>query len=327
VHRREFLSTATLGLCATPLAAGAQVPPKVSRIGVLGGTPPEVSPVLREFFKRLRELGYVEGRNVVIEGRYYGDRVDRLPALAGELVQIPVDVIVAGAAPAPEAAKGATSAIPIVMAGVHPDPVERGLVASLARPGGNVTGLAFGASELRGKQLQLLKETVPKLERVAVLSDPINPLHAHELRGVEVAARALNVRLHVLEVRGPSEFAEAFSVATRERAGALMVLGGSMLFTPRARLAELATRSRLPAMLTGRDSVEAGGLMAYGVDVGAGFRRAADYVDRILKGAKPADLPVEQPTQFEFVINLRTAKALRLTIPPAILARADVVIQ
>jgi ABC-type uncharacterized transport system substrate-binding protein len=168
---------------------------------------------------------------------------------------------------------------------------------------------------------------VPRLGRVAVLSDPTNPLHAHELRGVEAAARALNMRLHVVEVRGPSEFAAAFSVATRERAGALMVLGGSMLFTHRARLAELATQSRLPAMLTGKDSVEAGGLMSYGADIGAGFRRAADYVDRILKGAKPADLPVEQPTKFEFVINLRTAKALGLTIPPSVLARADEVFQ
>jgi putative ABC transport system substrate-binding protein len=220
-----------LALLATPLAAEAQPPAKVPRIGVLGGTSPEVSPVLREFFQRLRELGYVEGQNVVIEGRYYGDRVDRLPALAAELVRIPVDVIVAGAAPAPEAAKAATSAIPIVMAGGHPDPVGRGLVASLARPGGNVTGLAFGASELRGKQLQLLKEAVPRLGRVAVLSDPTNPLHAHELRGVEAAARALNMRLHVVEVRGPSEFAAAFSVATRERAGALMVLGGSISLT------------------------------------------------------------------------------------------------
>jgi putative ABC transport system substrate-binding protein len=297
------------------------------RIGILGGTPPEVSAVLREFFRRMRELGYVEGQSVIIEGRYYGDLVDRLPALAAELVRIPVDVIVAGAAPAPEAAKVATSAIPIVMAGVHPDPVGRGLVASFARPGGNVTGLAFEASALRGKQLQLLKETVPGLSRVAVLSDPANPWHAHELRGVEGAARALKVGLRVLETRAPSQFADAVSAAKREGAGALMVLGGSMLFTHRALLAELATRNRLLSMLPGRDSVEAGGLMAYGVDIGAGFRRAADFVDRILKGAKPADLPVEQPTKFEFVINLRTARALGLTIPPAVLARADQVIQ
>jgi putative ABC transport system substrate-binding protein len=326
VERRTLL-VGPVGLLAAPLVTAAQPTAKVPRIGSLGGPPPELSPVLREFFQRLRELGYVDGQNVVIEGRYYGDLVDRLPVLAAELVRIPVDVIVAGAAPAPEAAKGATSTIPIVMAGTHPDPVGRGLVASLARPGGNVTGLAFGASELRGKQLQLLKETVPRLGLVAVLSDPTNPLHAQELRGVEGAARALKVRLRVVEARAPSEFAEAFLVATRERAGALMVLGGSMLFTHRARLAELATQYRLPAMLTGRDSVEAGGLMAYGADIGAGFRRAADYVDRILKGARPSDLPVEQPTKFELVLNLKTAKALGLTIPPAVLARADEVIQ
>jgi putative ABC transport system substrate-binding protein len=275
----------------------------------------------------LRELGYVEGQNVFIEGRYYGDQLDRLPALAAELVRLPVDVIVAGAAPAPEAAREATSTIPIVMAGLHPDPVGSGLVASLARPGGNVTGLAAEASELRAKQLQLLKEAVPRLGHVAVLADPANPLHARELRGVERAARLLKVRVRVLEVRAPSEFAEAFSVATREHAGALMVFGGSMLYSHRARLVELAAQSRLPLMSGAREFAEAGGLMSYGADVLASFRRAADYVDRILKGAKPADLPVEQPTKFSLVINLKTAKALGLTIPPAVLARADHVIQ
>jgi putative ABC transport system substrate-binding protein len=298
----------------------------VSRIGILGGTSPEVSPVLRAFLERLRELGYVEGRNVVIEGRYYGDRIDRLPELAAELVRLPVDVIVAGAPPAPEAARGATSTIPIVMAGGHPDPVGSGLVASLARPGGNVTGMSVETSALRGKQLQMLKEAVPRLTRVAVLSDPSNPLHAHEVRGVEAAARALKVRLRVVEARAPSEFAEAFSVATREQAGGLMVLSGSMLFTHRARVAELAVQKRLPSIGV-RQFAEAGGLMAYGADIGANFRRAADYVDRILKGANPADLPVEQPVKFELVVNLRTAKALGLVIPPAVLARADQVIE
>jgi putative ABC transport system substrate-binding protein len=322
----RIIRVAVLTLLAAPLVAGAQPAVKVSRIGILGGTSPEVSPVLREFFGRLRALGYVEGRNVVIEGRYYGDRLDQLPALAAELVRLRVDVIVAGAAPAPEAAKRATSSIPIVMAANHPDPVGSGLVAGFARPGGNVTGMALLLSELRGKQLQLLKEAVPGLSRVAVLSDPSNPLHAQELKDVEVAARVLKVRVRVVEARAPSEFAEAFSVATRERAGALMVLAGSMFFTHRARLAELAAQSRLPALGV-RQFVEAGGLMAYGVDVGASFRRAADYVDRILKGAKPSDLPVEQPTKFELVINLRTAKTLGLTIPPAVLARADEVIQ
>jgi putative ABC transport system substrate-binding protein len=317
----------TLGFLAAPLGAGAQAPAKVSRIGLLGGTSPEVSPYWGAFFQRLRELGYVEGQNVAFEGRWYGDNLDRLPALAAELVRLPVDVIVAGAPPAPEAAKGATSAIPIVMAGSHPDPVRSGLVASFARPGGNVTGVAVDAAELRGKQLQILKEAVPGLSRVAVLADPTNPLHAEELRRLEAGARALKVRLHVVEARAPGEFPKAFAAATRERAGALMVLGGSMLFTHRARLAELAVQNRLPAMLTARDSVEAGAFMAYGADLRAGFRRAADYVDRILRGAKPSDLPVELPTKFELIVNLRTAKVLGLTIPPAALARADEVIQ
>jgi putative ABC transport system substrate-binding protein len=327
VDRRAFLGAASLGLVSAPLVGEAQSPARVPRIGVLGGTSPEVSPVLRGFFERLRELGYVEGQNVIIEGRYYGDQLDRLPALAAELVRLPVDVIVAGAAPAPEAAKRATSVIPIVMAGLHPDPVGSGLVASLARPGGNVTGLAVEVSELRGKQLQLLKEAVPRLGYVAVLADPANPLNARELRGVEGAARLLKVRVRVLEVRAPGDFAEAFSVAKRERAGALMILGGSMVYTHRVRLVELATESRLPLMAGPREFAEAGGLLSYGADVRASFRRAADYVDRILKGAKPADLPVEQPTKFELVVNLKTAQALGLTLPPAVLARADQVIQ
>jgi putative ABC transport system substrate-binding protein len=326
VDRRVF-TTGALAVVAAPLPARAQAPAKVPRIGVLGGTSPEVSPVLRGFFQRLRELGYVEGRNVVIEGRYYGDRLDQLPALAAELVALPVDVILAGAAPAPEAAKRATSTIPIVMGGMHPDPVGSGLVASLARPGGNVTGIALEISEFRGKQLQLLTEAVPRLGHVAVLTDPANPPHAGELGGVERAARLLKVRLRVLEVRAPGDFAEAFAVATRERADALLILGGSMFFTHRARLAELAVQSRLPTMHGAREFAQAGGLMSYGADVLASFRRAGDYVDKILKGAKPADLPVEQPTKFDMAINLKTAKALGLTIPPAVLARADEVIQ
>jgi putative ABC transport system substrate-binding protein len=327
MNRREFLGGTALGLIAGPRAGEAQAPAKVPRIGVLGGTPPEVSSVLKGFFDRLRELGYVEGQNVVIEGRYYGDQLDRLPALAAELVRIPVDVIVAGAAPAPEAARGATSTIPIVMAALHPDPVGSWLVASLARPGGNVTGLALEVEALRGKQLQLLKEAMPRLGQVAVLADPANPLHGRELRGVEGGARLLKLRVRVLEVRAPSEFPAAFSAATRERAGALMVFGGSMLYSHRVRLVELATLNRLPLLSGSREFAEAGGFMSYGADISASFRRAADYVDRILKGAKPSDLPVEQPTKFELVINLRTAKVLGLTIPPAVLARADQVIE
>jgi putative ABC transport system substrate-binding protein len=319
----------TLALLAVPLVAGAQPAAKVYRIGLLGGSPPtspEASRLWEGFFQGLRELGYVEGQNVVIEGRWYGDRTERLPALAAELVRLPVDVIVAGTAPAPEAAKRATSTIPIVMAS-HGDPVGSGLVASLAKPGGNVTGLSGVGPELSSKQLQLLKETLPSLSRVAILSNPTIPSQTLNLREMEVAARALKVRIQVVEARAPSEFAGAFSAATKERASALIVLGGSIFFAHRARLAELAAQSRLPAMGGAREFTQAGGLMAYGPDNRDSWRRAAGYVGRILKGAKPADLPVEQPTKFELIINLKTAKALGLTIPPSVLARADEIIQ
>jgi ABC-type uncharacterized transport system substrate-binding protein len=215
----------SLVLVAAPRIAAAQAPGKVYRIGVLGGTGPEVSPVLRGFIERLRELGYAEDQNLVIEGRYYGDRVDRLPALAAELVRVQVDVIVAGAPPAPEAAKSATAATPIVLTG-HPDPVGSGLVASLARPGGNVTGVSGVGHEFRGKQLQLLKDALPSLGHVAVLSDPTNRFHARELKEVDVAARALKLRVGALEARLPDDFAAAVAAAARERAGALVVLGG-----------------------------------------------------------------------------------------------------
>jgi len=328
IDRRTWL-LGSLGLFAAPLVAEAQSPARVFRIGLLGGsspTSPEASHVWAGFFQGLRELGYLEGQNVVIEGRYYGDSIERLPALAADLVRLPVDVIVAGAPPAPETAKRATSTIPIVMAN-HSDPVGTGLVASLARPGGNVTGLSLVAPELRVKQLQLLKEAVPRLMRVAVLSNPAIPFHARDLKDLEVAARSLKVRLQVVESRAPSDFTEAFSVATKGRAGALIILSGSMFFAHRARLAELAAKSRLPSMSLLREYAEAGGLMTYGADVRDSFRRAAGYVDRILKGAKPGDLPIEQPTKFELVINLKAAKALGLMIPPSVLLRADHVIE
>jgi ABC-type uncharacterized transport system substrate-binding protein len=317
-----------VGLTLAPLAAEGQPAAKVYRIGLLGGsTPssPEAAHVWGGFFQGLRELGYVEGQNVAFEGRFYEDRIERLPALAAELVRLQVDVIVAGAAPAPEAAKHTTSTIPIVMAN-HTDPVGSGLVASLAKPAGNVTGLSMVSPELRGKQLQLLKEAVPGLTRVAALLNPTVPFYAHEARELEAAARALKVRLQFVEARAPSEITDAFSAATKERAGALIVLSGSMFFAHRARVSELAAKSRLPAMYGLREYAEAGGLMVYGVSVRESFRRAAIYVDKILKGAKPADLPIEQPTKFELVINLKTAKALGLTIPQSILTRADEII-
>jgi putative ABC transport system substrate-binding protein len=327
--RRAFIRTVALGLLSSPLTADAQPAAKVYRIGLLGSFPPtapEASRLWEGFFQGLQELGYVEGQNILIEGRWYGEQTERLPALAAELVRLKVDVIVAGAAPAPDAAQRATSTIPIVMAN-HSDPVGSGLVASLARPGRNVTGLSLRAPELVGKQLQLLKEAVSGITRVAVLSDPTIPNNALVLKEAEVAARSLKVQLQVLQVRAPVDFASAFSAMTKDRAGGLIILGGSMFFAQRTRFAELAAQSRLPSMYLLKEYAEAGGLIAYGPNLRESFRRAATYVDKILKGAKPADLPVEQPTKFELVINLKTAKALGLTIPQSVLLRADEVIQ
>jgi putative ABC transport system substrate-binding protein len=274
----------------------------------------------------MRELGYVEGQNILIEGRFYGDHTERLPALAAELVQLKVDVIVAGTAPAPEAAHRATSTIPIVM-GTHVDPIGSGLVVSLANPEKNVTGMSTLGPELVGKRLQLLKEVIPGISRVAVLSNPTDTAQALLLREALVAARSLKVHLQVLEARAPGNFNGAFSVMTKERVGGVIILTSSMFYDQRTRIAELAAQSRLPAIYSVKDYAEAGGLMTYGVNLGESFRRAATFVDKILKGAKPADLPVEQPTKFELVINLKTAKALGLTIPPSVLARADEVIE
>jgi putative ABC transport system substrate-binding protein len=318
-----------LGLALAPLAVEAQPAAKVYRIGLLGSLPPTApgaSRIWEEFFQGLRELGYVEGQNILIEGRFYGDRTERLPALAAELVRLKVDVIVAQGPPAPEAAQRATSTIPIVMT-VHQDPVGSGLVASLARPGRNVTGLSVLTTELVGKRLQLLKEAVPGISRVAVLLDPTHPTAALQLRETEVAARSLKVQLHVLEARAPSDFASAFSAMTKDRAGGLIFVGGLMFFIERTRIVELAAQNRLPAMYGAKEYAEAGGLMAYGPNLRESFRRAATYVDKILKGAKPADLPVEQATKFELVINLKAAKAVGLTIPQSVLLRADEVIQ
>jgi putative ABC transport system substrate-binding protein len=253
--------------------------------------------------------------------------IDRLPDLAAELVRTKVDVIVATTALAVTAAKNATGTIPIVMTGVS-DPVGQGFIASLARPGGSVTGLTYGVGlEIHGKQLELLKEMVPTVRRMAILSNPANHGYALWKGNVKVAARSLGVELHLMEVRGPDEFDGAFAAMAKERVGALLVWGDPVLDAHRARIAELAARSRLPAAYTLRAWVEAGGLMAYGAEFRDNWRRAAGYVDRILKGAKPADLPVEQPTKFELVINLKTAKALGLTIPPSLLLRADEVIR
>ena len=316
-------------ILSPPLTTAAQQPAKVHRIGFLSTSSPSdprMQRRLEAFRQGLRELGYVEGQNIAIESRWAEGKYDRLPDLAADLVRLKVDVIVAAAAPAIQAAKQATRTIPIVMAIVI-DPVATGFVTSLARPGGNVTGLSNMAPELVGKQMELLKEVVPKVSRVALLWNPANPGNPPLLREAEVAAGALGVRLQPLEARGPGEIDSAFAAMTRQRAGAVIVLVDSMLADHRTRIADLAAKSRLPAMYGITEHAEAGGLMAYGANLANMFRRAATYVDKILKGAKPADLPVEQPTRFELVINLKTAKALGLTIPPSVLIRADKVIQ
>jgi putative ABC transport system substrate-binding protein len=321
--------TLTLSLLAAPLAADAQQAGKVPRIGFLSLTSPSDRPPLLDAFRqRLRELGWVEGQNIVIDYRYAEGRVDRLPDLAAELVRLKVDLIVASAGTqAATAAKNATETIPIVMIYVR-DPVGTGLIASLARPGGNVTGVSGSAGlELFAKQLELLKETVPKIRRVAILSNPDNAYHQLAIREVNVAARSLGVQLQLLEARGPNEFDGAFAAMAKERVGALLVLSDAIFSSHRTRLADLAARSRLPAAYGVRDSVEAGGLMSYGPSLLDSYRQAATYVDKILKGAKPADLPVEQPMKFELVLNLKTAEALGLTIPPLILFQADEVIR
>jgi ABC-type uncharacterized transport system substrate-binding protein len=317
------------GLLAAPLAAEAQQAAKVARIGFLTLNLAPNRHLQGAFLQGLHDLGYVEGRNLVIEYRDAEGKPERLPALAAELAALKVDVIVAtGGTLAALAAKQATRTLPIVFTAVA-DPVTSGLVTSLARPGGNVTGLSILASELVGKCLEQLKQAVPGVSRVAVLWQPGGVPERTDkdiLRGAEVAARALGVRPQFVEARGPADFDRAFSDMTRARAGALPVVQSVMFNTERRRLVDLAAKTRLPAVYPWREFVDAGGLMAYGANVADLFRRAATYVDKILKGAKPADLPVEQPTKFEFVINLKTAKALGLTIPQSLLQRADEVI-
>jgi len=322
--------TLALGMLAAPSGSPAQQPAKVYRIGVLTNaspSSPEGSPLWGAFRQGLGERGWVEGRNLVMEYRLSQGRVERFPSLAAELLRLNVDLIVAVGTPGAFAAKQATGVIPIVMAYVI-DPVEQGLVASLARPGGNVTGVTFTAGpEIVGKYLELLKEAVPKVSRVAVLVNPVGRQPAIYVREAQAAAQVLAVKLQLSEVRSPDELGGAFAAMTRGRANALLVLPHPMTFTHARRIADLAAKNRLPGVYGFRESVEAGGLMAYAADAPDMFRRAATYVDKILKGAKPADLPVEQPTKFGLVVNLKTAKALGLTIPQSVLFRADQVIQ
>jgi len=329
MERRTFMAMLTGGLLASPLAAEAQQAGKIARIGYLG-TSLAANPHLREaFIQGLRDLAYVEGRNLVIEYRDAEGKLERLPALAAELVALKVDVIVAPPTPAALAAKQATRTLPIVFA-VAADPVTSGLVTGLARPGGNVTGLSIFAPELVGKCLEQLKQAVPGVSRVAVLWQPGalgERTEKEMLKEAEVAARALGVRPQFVEARGPADLDRAFSDMTKARAGALTMLTSVMFFRERRRLVALAAQNRLPAVYPWREVVDAGGLMSYGANLADNLRRAATYVDKILKGAKPGDLPVEQPTKFELVINLKTAKALGLTIPQSVLGRADQVIQ
>ncbi len=326
MHRRAFLGA--LGLLAAPTAAPGQPADRVFRIGVLGTVPLShrgAAHIWGGFFEELARLGYVEGRNVIIVGRYSEGNFDRLPALAAELVRLDLDVIVAATTTA-TAARRATSTIPIVMTN-ELDPVGSGLVATLAKPGGNVTGLTSRVSDLGGKRLQLLKEAIPQVSRVAVLWNPADPDHVIALREATAAARDLKLRLQPFAARAPAEVAGAVSAATTGSAGALLVLGGPMFFGEHARIVELASKSRLPLMGVQREYVEAGGLLAYGIVQRDNFRRAAIFVDKILRGAKPADLPIEQPALFELILNLKTAKALGLTLPPSLLQRADHVIE
>ena len=323
-----------LTLCAMLLAlsysASAQQPKKVPRIGYLSSGGPASESIRSEPIRAaLRDLGYIEGQNIAIEYRYGEGERDRAPELASELVRLKVDVIVvAGGYSWVRAVKNATKTIPIVMVGQASDPVEAGLVESLARPGGNVTGVTLLTRELGGKRLELLKEAVPKLARVAVLYDPSNPPSVREVKEVfPVEARALGLTTQAWEVRDADGFEKVFAALNKERTDGLYVPGGPLMRANQKRIVGFALKSRLPSLYGRRAAVEAGGLMSYGADFSESYRRVAYFVDRILKGAKPADLPVEQPTKFELVINLKTANQIGLTIPPEVLARATKLIK
>jgi putative tryptophan/tyrosine transport system substrate-binding protein len=311
-------------IVGAPLAVGAQPPGRIPRVGILNSDTMQDARV-DEFRDGLRKLGYIEGQNLLITYRWADGHLDRLPALVDDLLASHVDVIVAIGASV-WAAKRQTSTVPIVMA-FSGDPVGTAMVPSLARPGGNITGLSFMSSDLAAKRLELLKQMFPRIARVAVLYVPAEVSTVPELRETEAAAGTINVTLQPLQVRHPDDLGPLFAKATRERADALLVFAHAFAFVHRDRIVELAARQRLPTMFGWREFVDVGGFTSYGPNVNTMLRRAAGYVDRILKGAKPADLPIEQPTKFELVINLKTAKALGLTIPQSILVRADEVIQ
>jgi putative ABC transport system substrate-binding protein len=325
MNRREFLGTLAGGVLAVPRAAQAQQTGKVYRIGMLERTSAAIGAAnLGGFQQGLRELGYVEGKNLVIEYRSADGRDERFPGLAAELVRLKVELILTRGTPAALAAKNATGTIPVVIIGVG-DPVGQGVVAGLARPGGNVTGLSAVVTELYAKRVQLLRDLVPRAARIAALFNMSNPAIPPQWKEVETAARSLNLQPQLLDVRKPEDLGPAFDAATRHRADMLVVGLETLTLTSQQTIVELAARHRLPAMYASTEF--AGGLIVYGVHYPDQYRLAAGFADKIFKGAKPADLPVEQPTKFELVINLKTAKALGLTIPPSLLGRADEVIQ
>ena len=306
--------------------AEAQQPVKMPRLGYLMALSPDQSLDLKAFRQGVAALGYVEGKNIVIEYRSAEGKLDRLPALAAELVVFKVDIIVALNPPSARAAKNATKTIPIVMRSTD-DPVTSGLVDSLARPGGNITGLTSISTDLIGKRLEILKEAVPRTSRVAVLRNPTAPDAALKWQEAETAGRALKLQLQSVEVRGLNDFESAFKAAIKHRAQALIVLRNPLIVNNRTKIAELAVKNRLPSIYDDREFVDAGGLMSYGTDLADLHRRAAVFVDKILKGRKPTDLPIEQPMKFEFIVNLKAAKQIGVTIPPNVLVRADKVIR
>jgi putative ABC transport system substrate-binding protein len=328
MDRRAFLGTLAGGLLGVSHAAEAQQG-TVRTVGFFG-PPPSAGGLVQAFQQGLRDLGYIEGQNIKIEYRYTDQALrghpDLFPRYAAELVRLKPEVIVVSVTEAALAVKQATSTIPIVTVSV-PDPVAAGLVASLARPGGNVTGLSRESRDLIGKNLQLLKDTLPDITRVGVLANPADPLKPGMVADAEKAARSLGVQLKVVEASAPTALEGAFSAMHTDKVGAMLVVGGAGFYLSRTHIADLALRNRLPSVFQNREFVEAGGLLSYAPSTTANYRRAAFFVDKILKGAKPADLPVEQPTKFELVINLKTAKALGLTIPQSLLQRADQVIE
>jgi putative ABC transport system substrate-binding protein len=325
--RSPIASVVAVLFFVAPLAAGAQPAGTVHRIGFLGNSTAALEAhLVGPFREGLRELSYVEGQNIVIEYRWAEGKYERFPALIAELLAQRVELIVTAGTPASLAVKKATTSVPLVMVAVG-DPVDTGLVASLARPGGNITGINSTVEGLEGKRLELLREVIPKLSHVAVLWNPENPTLLNYLKEMEAAAQVLRIKLQVLEVRTSGDLEETFKALVRARPGALRVLGDRLFLHNRARILDFATKQRLPTVPTHPELIEAGGLMSFGPSYPGMHRRAAYFVDRILKGAKPADLPVERPSKFELLVNLKAAKALGLKIPPSLLQRADQVIE